>query len=144
MPKNSNTSDTENTTPNQRMTINRRSRRASLPVPNQGYGATFSIKGIWRDNSLDPDACSVVLKCHMPKVGRNSTHMLTRDIEFVLPFGTLQVDLETLNPADCTSLKVSIVARDCIGRDPLNGRHYGNGGGGAKRRNDVASAAVAG
>ena len=138
MSKNNSTSDTENTTPNQRMTINRRSRRASLPVPNRGYGATFSIKGVWRDDNSDPDGCSVVLKCLMPKAGRNTTHLLTRNIEFPLPHGCLQVDIETLNPADVTSLKVSITARDCIGPDPLNGLYYG----GMTRRNSVATRAA--
>jgi hypothetical protein len=91
--------------------IDRRTSRITLPVPSEGYGATFSISGAWRDLPVDgPDATVVVVNCCLPKASRNSSHRLTKDASFKLPYGTLQLEIDVVHPADCADLLVRVVA----------------------------------
>lgn len=90
--------------------IDRRSQRVTLPVPNKGYGAMFSISGTWRDPADDPDATAIVVHCVVSKGTRRSSHRLSKDSSFKLPYGTLELIIETISPADGTALTARVEA----------------------------------
>lgn len=90
--------------------IDRRTHRVTLPVPGLGFGAMFSITGTWRDAADDPDATAVEVHCVVSKGTCRSSHRLTKDSSFKLPYGTLQLIIETISPADCTTLTVRVEA----------------------------------